>query len=105
VVEKCFQSLEDVVRPRPVRHWLYNRAEANVFVCYLSCLLLSILKIKVSALGVSGQAALRELDGLYIIYPKDPKSGFKAGRPVALTRSLDKMLRAADKRLVKAYSE
>ena len=105
VVEKCFQSLKGVVRLRPVRHWLYNRVEAHVFVCYLSCLLLSILKMKVAALGVSCQAALRELDGLYKIYLKDPKSGFKVGRLVALTRSQEKILRAVDKRLVKACSE
>ena len=105
VVEKCFQSLKGVVRLRPVRHWLYNRVEAHVFVCYLSCLLLSILKMKVAGLGMSYQTALRELDGLYRIYLKDPKKGFKVGRLVALTRTQEKILRAIDKNLMKACSE
>lgn len=105
VVEKCFQSLKGVVRLRPVRHWLYNRVEAHVFVCYLACLLLSILKMKVAGLGMSYQTALRELDGLYRIYLKDPKNGFKVGRLVALTRTQEKILRAIDKSLMKACSE
>jgi transposase len=105
VVEKCFQSLKGVVRLRPVRHWLYNRVEAHVFVCYLACLLLSILKMKVTRLGMSYQTALRELDGLYRIYLKDPKNGFKVGRLVALTCTQEKILRAIDKILMKACSE
>lgn len=105
VVEKCFQSLKGVVRLRPVRHWLYNRVEAHVFICYLSCLLLSILKMRVAALDISDQTALRELDGLYRIYLRDPKSGFQAGRLVALTRSQEKILRSVDAGLVKACSE
>ncbi|MEK6622374.1 MAG: hypothetical protein AABZ13_07820, partial [Planctomycetota bacterium] len=44
VVEKSFQALKGVVDLRPVRHWLYNRVEAHVFICYLACLLLSVLK-------------------------------------------------------------
>lgn len=105
VVEKCFQSLKGVVRLRPIRHWLYNRVEAHVFICYLSCLLLSILKMKVANLGISYQSALRELDGLYRIYLKDSKSGFKVERLVALTRAQEKILHAIDKSLIKACSE
>jgi transposase len=105
VVEKCFQSLKGVVRLRPVRHWLYNRVEAHIFICYLSCLLLSILKMKVAGLEMSEQSALRELDGLYRIYLRDPKNGFKVGRLVALTRIQEKILRSVSKDLVKTCSE
>jgi transposase len=105
VVEKCFQSLKGVVRLRPVRHWLYNRVEAHIFICYLSCLLLSILKMKVAGLEMSEQSALRELDGLYRIYLRDPKNGFKVGRLVALTRTQEKILRSVAKDLVKTCSE
>jgi transposase len=105
VVEKCFQSLKGVVRLRPIRHWLYNRVEAHVFICYLSCLLLSILKLKVAGLEMSDQSALRELDGLYRVYLRDPKNEFKIGRLVALTRIQEKILRAVDKSLVKICSE
>ena len=105
VVEKCFQSLKGVVRLRPVRHWLYNRVEAHVFICYLSCLLLSILKMKVARLEMSEQSALRELDGLYRIYLRNPKNGFMVGRLVALTRAQENILRAVAKDLVKTCSE
>jgi len=105
VVEKCFQSLKGVVRLRPVRHWLYNRVEAHIFICYLSCLLLSILKMKVARLEISEQSALRELDGLYRVYLRDPQNGFKMSRLVALTRTQEKILRAIDKHLVKSCSE
>jgi transposase len=105
VVEKCFQSLKGIVRLRPIRHWLYNRVEAHILVCYLSCLLLSILKMKVAGLGMSFQSALRELDGLYRNYLRDPKSGYKIGRLVALTRTQEKILRTVDKSLLKACSE
>jgi transposase len=105
VVEKCFQSLKGVVRLRPVRHWLYNRVEAHVFICYLSSLLLSILKLKVAKLDMSDQVALRELDGLYRIYLRDPANNFRIGRLVALSRLQEKILRAVDKKLLKACSE
>lgn len=36
VVEKAFQALKGVVNLRPNRHWLYNRVEAHVFICYLA---------------------------------------------------------------------
>jgi hypothetical protein len=61
--------------------------------------------MRVAALDISDQTALRELDGLYRIYLRDPKSGFQAGRLVALTRSQEKILRAVDAGLVKACSE
>lgn len=102
VVEKAFQSLKGVVNLRPVRHWLYNRVEAHVFICYLSCLLLSVLKDKVRHLEISATKSLQDLDGLYRIYLRDPKSGFKLGKLVALTTHQEKILRAVDKRLLKA---
>jgi transposase len=102
VVEKCFQSLKGVVRLRPIRHWLYNRVEAHVFICYLACLLLSILKIKVAKLDISFQTALNELDGLYRIYMRDPKKGFRLDRLVALTKKQENILSAIDKNLLKA---
>jgi len=105
VVEKCFQSLKGVVSLRPVRHWLYNRVEAHVFICYLSCLLLSILKEKVRPMGLSFQVALNELDGLYRVYLKDPKKNFKIDRLVALTKKQEEILKVVDKKLLKKCSQ
>jgi transposase len=39
LVEKAFQSLKGIVKVQPVRHWLYNRVIAHVFICYLAYLL------------------------------------------------------------------
>jgi len=100
VVEKAFQSLKGVVNLRPVRHWLYNRVEAHVFICYLACLLLSILKEKISKLEISATKCLRDLDGLYRIYLRDPKSGYKMGKLVTLTTNQEKILRAVNKCLL-----
>ena len=105
VVEKSFQTLKGVVRLRPVRHWLYNRVEAHVFICFLACLLLSLLKMRVAPLELSFQDALNELDGLYRVYLRDPKRDFKLGRLVALTKQQEKILRAVDKRLLKKCCE
>lgn len=101
VVEKCFQELKGVVRLRPVRQWLRGRVVAHVFICYLACLLLSILKVKVAPLDLSFQEALDALEGLYRVYLRDPKTGFSVGRLVALTKQQESILRAVDKRLVK----
>ena len=105
VVEKAFQSLKGVIRLRPIRHWPYNRVEAHVFICYLACLLLSILKNRVNDLDMSFQKALDELDGLYRVYLKDPRTGYKLGRLVALTKNQEQILRAVDKSLLKECSE
>lgn len=102
VVEKSFQALKGVVNLRPVRHWLYNRVEAHVFICYLACLLLSVLKDKVRHLDISAITALHNLDGLYRVYLREPKSGFKLGKLVALTKQQEKILAAVNKRLLKA---
>ena len=99
VVEKSFQALKGVVNLRPVRHWLYNRVEAHVFICYLACLLLSILKDKVKKLEMSAFSALFELEGLYRIFLIDPKSGFKLGKLVAPTKKQEKILNAVNKHL------
>jgi transposase len=104
VVEKSFQTLKGVINLRPIRHWLYNRVEAHVFICYLSCLLLSILKEKVKKLEISPVVALKELEGLYRIFLSDPKTGYSLGKLVALTKKQEKILTAVDRKLLKDCS-
>jgi transposase len=104
VVEKSFQSLKGVVNLRPIRHWLYNRVEAHVFICYLSCLLLSVLKDRIRKLEMSALTALDELGGLYRVYLRDPKTGFKLGKLVALTKKQEKILGAVNRRLLNECS-
>jgi len=100
LVEKAFQSLKGIIKLRPIRHWLYNRVIAHVFICYLSYLLLSLLQIKLRKTGFSPVAALKELDTLYKVYLKDAKKEFKLQRVVALNKNQEKILRAIDKKLL-----
>lgn len=100
LVEKAFQSLKGVVRLRPIRHWLYNRVIAHVFICYLSYLLLSILKLRLTKINLSPAKALQELDTLYKVYMHDSKKGFKVSRVVALNKMQEKILKTVDKKLI-----
>ncbi len=51
--EKAFQSLKGVTKLRPFRHWLYNRVIAHVFICYLSYLLLTLMRIKLEGMDIT----------------------------------------------------
>ena len=104
LVEKAFRSLKGIVRLRPIRHWLYNRVESHVFICYLSYLLLSILKMRLKKLNISPMTALQELDSLYRVYMKDAKKGFEVSRVVALNKMQEKILKTVDKNLFKLCS-
>ena len=100
LVEKAFQSLKGVIKLRPIRHWLYNRVVAHVFICYLSYLLLSIFKMKLKSLEISPVAALRELETLYKVYTRDTKKNFLFSKTVALTKIQEKILKSVNKKLV-----
>ena len=102
LVEKAFQSLKGIIRVRPIRHWLYNRVISHVFICYLSYLLLSLLRMRIKKLGISPVDALKELDSMYKVYMHDEKKGFKITRVVALTKKQEKILKAVDPSLMKA---
>jgi transposase len=101
LVEQAFRSLKGVTRLRPIRHWLYNRVRAHIFICYLSYLLLSLLKYRVRKLEISAEEALQELDWMYKVYLKDSKKGFELSRVVALTKKQEAILRAISPRLLK----
>ena len=100
LVEKAFQSLKGIVKLRPIRHWLYNRVIAHVFICYLSYLLLSLLKLKLKPLEMSPMVALRELETLYKVYARDAKKDFAFTKTVALTLLQEKILKAVNKKLI-----
>lgn len=101
LVEKAFRSIKGVTRLQPVRHWLYNRVLAHVAICYLAYLLLSLLKFRLKALGISPEAALRELDTLYKVYLRDSKKEFRIARVVTLSKKQEQILKAIDPRLTK----
>jgi len=102
LIEKAFRTLKGVVNLGPIRHWLYNRVVAHVFICYLSFLLLSILKIKLDKINMTPIHALNELSSLYKVYMKDQKKGFRLHRVVALSKKQESILRTIDKKLLKS---
>ena len=60
IVERAFRVLKGITNLHPIRHWLYNRVVAHVFICYLSYLLLSILKLDIKNMGISSIQALKD---------------------------------------------
>lgn len=100
IIEKAFQTLKGIVKIRPIRHWLYNRVRSHIFICYLSYLLLSLLKLSLKKINMSPIRALRELDSLYRVYIKDKKKNFELSRTVALTKIQEKILKTIDKELL-----
>jgi transposase len=101
LVEKAFRTIKGVTRLRPIRHWLYNRVDAHVFICYLSYMLLSLLRFRLRKLGVSPEEALLELDSLYKVYLRDKNKGFELSRVVSLTKQQEAILKAISRRLLK----
>ena len=99
VIEKAFRSIKGVVGLQPVRHWLARRVIGHVFICYLSCLLLSTLKYRLRSLSLSPEAALHTLDSMYKVYLRDCTNTFKVSRVVNLTKQQEKVLKAIDKKL------
>jgi len=102
VVEKAFRSMKGIARLQPVRHWLYNRVIAHVFICYLSYLLLSILQYRLKKVSISTEEALAEMDSMYKVYLRDAKKGFRIARVVTLSKKQEAILKAVSKRLLKS---
>ena len=100
LVEKAFQSLKGVTKLRPIRHWLYNRVTAHVFICYLSYLLLTLMQIKLEELRITAPHALKELGTMYRVHMRDTRKDFKITKVVALTKKQEKILKAIDSKLL-----
>lgn len=101
IVEKAFRTIKGIARLQPIRHWLYNRVKAHVFICYLSYLLLSILQNRLKKIGVSAEEALTELESMYKVCLRDSKKGFNVDRVVTLSKKQEVILKTVDKRLLK----
>lgn len=104
IVEKAFRSLKGVVKLRPIRHWLSQRVIAHVFICYLSYLLLSLLKFRLKSLSISPEVALDELKTMYKVYLQDEKHVFKMSRIVTLSKRQETILKTIDRKLLPAKS-
>ncbi len=101
IVEKAFQNIKGIIGLRPIRHWLYNRVTAHVSICYLSYLLLSVLKFKLAKIDISPIEALSELDTMYRVYIRDPERGFKISRTVTLSKKQETILKTINRNLLK----
>lgn len=101
LVEKAFQNLKGVIALRPIRHWLYDRVEDHIFICYLAYLLLSLLRYKLTKINIGPIEALKELETLYKVYMKDTVKGFEVNKLVKLSKKQEDILKAVDKRLLK----
>ena len=102
LIEKAFRTLKGITRLHPVRHWLYQRTTAHVFICYLAYLLLALLQYRVRKLGLSPQRALAELDSMYKVYLRDTQKGFVLSRIVTLTKQQETILRTISPSLLKS---
>ena len=100
LVEKAFHCLKGIVGLRPIRHWLYNRVVAHVFICYLAYLLLSMLKLRLNSIDMSPTECLEELDSLYRVYIRDERKGFELSKTVALNKKQEEILKTIDKKLL-----
>lgn len=101
VIEQAFKTIKGITHLQPVRHWLYNRVVSHVFICYLSFLLLSLLKVHLKKIALSPQEALTELSTMYKVYMKDSKKNFKIARIVTLTKKQEIILKAINPVLIK----
>ena len=101
VVEKAFHCIKGITQLRPIRHWLYDRVTAHVMICYLSYVLLIVLKQYLEPLNMSPDKALKQLDTMYKVYMRDAKKNFKVSRIVTLTKIQKDILRAINPILLK----
>jgi transposase len=101
LVEKAFHGMKGITHLQPIRHWLASRVKAHVSICYLSYLLLSLLKYRLRKIRMSPVEALRELGTMYKVYLRDSQGIFKISRVVTLTKKQELILKAIDKKLIK----
>ena len=101
IVERAFRVLKGVINLNPVRHWLYNRVIAHVFICYLSYLLLSILKLNLKDIGITPVQAIKDLKSIYRVYFSNKKKNVTISKTVTLNKKQENILKAVDKKLLK----
>lgn len=103
IIEKAFKTLKGVSNLRPIRCWLKERVKAHVFICYLSYLLLSILKLSLKSKDIitSPEQAIEDLETMYNVYFSDNKSKYQFVRTVTLSKNQEKILRSIDPKILR----
>ena len=100
-VEKSFQSIKGVTHLRPIRHWLYNRVEAHVKICYFSYSILSVMRHYLKKINITPATALAHLSSFYKIYMRDKNKGLKFEKFVVLKKIQKDILKSIDPMLLK----
>ena len=100
LVERAFKTLKGITNLRPIRHWLYKRVIAHIFICYLSYLLLSILRFNLKDIDIEPTEAIRALGSMYKINLRDKNKNYKFSKTVTLSKYQEKILKAVDKKLL-----
>ena len=105
IVERAFKVLKGVSNLRPIRFWVKEHVEAHIFICYLSCLLLSVLKLdlKFKKIDISPKKAIEDLETMYNIYFSEKRKNVKFLKTVVLSKHQEKILRAVDPKLLKSH--
>jgi transposase len=96
IIEKSFQSLKSTLSIQPVRHWLWRRVRAHIFICYLAYLHLSWMKMlfEKSNISLSPVKALEQLETIYNVKLTDTKTGMSTTKTVPLTEEQERIYRA-----------
>ena len=103
IIEKAFRTLKGVSNIRPIRFWLAKQVKAHVFICYLSYLLLSALKLDLQSKGIdiSPEKAIEDLETMYNVYFSDKKKKTQFIKTVTLSKYQERILRSVDPKLLK----
>ncbi len=88
LIERSFKALKSVLGLGPLRHWLENKVNNHIYVCYLSYLLLTLLQRKLKDKGLT---IFKALDELKYVYKVSTKEGVE--RTVATTKTQKKILK------------
>jgi transposase len=102
IIERSFKTMKGIVNLQPIRHWLYNRVTAHVFICYLSYLVLSLLEYHLRKIPMTAEEALDELSSMYKVYLRDTQKNFTLSRIVTLTKKQELILKRVNKKLLKS---
>lgn len=96
MIEKSFHVLKGTVSIQPVRHWLWRRVKAHIFICYLAYLHLAWMKmlLKKNGISLTPVKALQELETIYTVNLIDKKTHMSTTRTVPLTKEQEKIYKA-----------
>lgn len=94
IVEKTFRSMKSILEIRPIRHWLKNRVNAHILICYIAYYFLSIIEYKLKKMNFSACEALDILSTVYKVQISDPVTKNVFSKTVTLSKEQERILDA-----------